>query len=95
MWITLTNLDGFNGLPFDQRKIPITKERSIKIGRASNEVSKNRSAQSDNALFHCSVLTRDHARIGLPDGPQVRQKHRDVDSLEVESTIVLSFWSSI
>ncbi|GAB7343458.1 hypothetical protein MBLNU457_1480t1 [Dothideomycetes sp. NU457] len=80
VWITLTNLDGFNGLPFEQRTIPITREHHIKVGRASNEVSKDRASKSDNALFHCSVLTRDHARIELPYGPKGPVTIKDLSS---------------
>lgn len=51
--------------PFEERRIPLLpNDEPVKIGRA---VAKLR-ACTDNAIFDCKVLSRNHAVIWYEDG---------------------------
>lgn len=49
---------------FEDRRIPVSSEEPVKIGRA---VAKLRPC-TDNAIFDCKVLSRNHAAIWFEDG---------------------------
>ncbi|KAI1724971.1 FHA domain-containing protein [Ditylenchus destructor] len=55
-----------NSHPFDERRIPVTRseESAVKIGRAVVRLQ----PASNNAIFDCKVLSRNHAIMWYEDG---------------------------
>jgi len=57
--VTLTSVSD----PSDSRHLIMNSGERVTIGRASKSEAKNLQAQSDNALFDCPVVSRQHAEL--------------------------------